>query len=143
MGRLLAGIVVIVVIGVAIETQISSAADPGRARSAVGRVAVTRTLKRMLQSEISTLRAAQPTAPRAMAVPRGRGLPIVPEQGVTCFVAGGSSRCPEIPCREFASAPAVLRLGSTAVIRPGASRKVTAPACRRHAPRILVLVSGP
>lgn len=143
----------IAAIAVAIETHGSSAASRGRAQSAVSRVAVPKAptpgLKRLLEAEISHLRAAQPTAPRTTSRAHAPSITVIPEQGVTCFVATGSSRCSENPCREFASAPTVYRLDTIETIRPQASRKLAAPrnlaapACPRQAPRKPVLVSGP
>ncbi|MDQ6805380.1 MAG: hypothetical protein M3065_10545, partial [Actinomycetota bacterium] len=126
MKRLLAGIVVIAVVGVAIATHGSSAASPRRAQGGSPVVSVTPKLKRLLQLEISTLRATQPTAPRAL--PGHRRL-LTPDRGVPCFIAG-SSRCSVFPCQGFASAPAVVfKTSSTEMIRrPGARRQVVAPA---------------
>jgi hypothetical protein len=145
-------VAVIGAIGVA--THSSSAASPSRSRSRGG-VVVTPRLKRALQSEILVLRSAQPRGPlvfangsRAQApgsrVPR---VPLIPERGVPCFVAGGAA-CPEIPCQWFASAPApaVYTTSSTVTVAPGTRRKVgagPAASCKRRAPRKLVLVAGP
>lgn len=142
MSRILAVVLVIAAIGVVIATRGSNAASPARAARSV---VASPGLERQLQSEIKTLRLGQPTAPRTVppAVPR-----TVPPAvgGVPCYVAGGS-RCSEIPCKEFANAPAVLlRRSSTVIVVPGARRrKLVAPpaACTRHAPAKLVPVSGP
>jgi hypothetical protein len=149
MRRLLAGIAVIAVVGVVVAVRGSNAASAGRGVRAVSAVTVTPRLKRLLGGEIAKLRALQPSAPSAPRVPSApRALPrtprrfLAPDSGVSCFVLAGS-RCPEIPCQEFASAPAVFHPGATEMIRPGARRGVAAPACVRRRPRKLVLVSGP
>ncbi|HWF34327.1 MAG TPA: hypothetical protein VG295_03120 [Solirubrobacteraceae bacterium] len=138
MSRLLAVAVVIAAIGVVVATQSSGAARGSAPPRASGAVVVTPRLKRLLQSEISTLRAAQPRARAPGTVPRA------PDRGVPCYVAG---RCSEIPCRWFASAGVVFKRSSTAIVVPGTPRrKVAAPACgrgRARAPHKLVLVSGP
>jgi hypothetical protein len=134
---LAAAVLVIAALGVVIATRSSNAAGPARPPRSV---VVSTGLERRLQSEIKTLRSGQPTAPRT--VPPAVG-------GVPCYIAGGS-RCSEIPCRQFASPPAVLlRKSSTAVVVPGARRrKLVAPrapraACIRRVPGKLVPVSGP
>jgi hypothetical protein len=146
MSRILAVVLVIAAIGVVIATRGSNAASPARAARSV---VASPGLERQLQSEIKTLRLGQPTAPRTVppAVPRTVPRTVPPAVGgVPCYVAGGS-RCSEIPCKEFANAPAVLlRRSSTVIVVPGARRrKLVAPAaaCTRHAPGKLVPVSGP
>jgi hypothetical protein len=101
-------------------------------------VAVSPRLKRLLEAEISKLRAAQPTGP--LRVPHPSVLPrMAPpfapptRRAVPCFVAG-IGRCSEIPCHVFVRAQAVSL--------PFVARGAAALACPR-APRKLVVVSAP
>ncbi|HWF24715.1 MAG TPA: hypothetical protein VG275_04680 [Solirubrobacteraceae bacterium] len=103
-----------VIVAVIAESGGSSSA---RGRSGGPAVSVTPRLKRVLSGEIARLRAGQPTAPRvAPLLPGsglpGSGLPLNPERGIPCFVAG-TARCSEIPCREFVTGQAVLKLSAT------------------------------
>jgi hypothetical protein len=141
MKRLLAGIVVVAAIGAVIAGCGSGAASP-RPRAAAA-VKATPRLKRMLEAEITTLRLAQPKAPSVLPLtPVGPLHPhvlVFPDASAPCFVSG-TAGCSDVPCREFASAPAVYRRSMGVITRQALGKR--SPACT-HAPRKLALVSGP
>jgi hypothetical protein len=136
--RLTAGIVAMAAIGAVVAGCGSSAAGP-RPQAAAA-VKATPRLKRRLEAEITTLRRAQPKAPLTPVRPLPSRPPVPPAPGATCFVSPGAG-CSEVPCQEFARAPAVLKRSTTGVI----TRRAPASGSRtcRHAPRKLVLVSAP
>lgn len=114
MRRLVAVIVVVAALGAVIAEGVASSSARGRA---AGQAVVTPRLKLRLSSEIARLRAGQPRAPRVLALPR---LPLNPERGIRCFVAGGPLRCSEIPCREFVNGGAVYAPSVTVTRLPTA-----------------------